>query len=852
MVAVRDQELTDARRQDVRLEAAAVNSFLPRGYDRDAEMQAKGFLKVVHETCLRFSDETPPEGVVGIPKNVSREEEAAQRGLTVTVVQALRKEAFLAAVGAISEECKKNARWLYSQLGYPADLVFLFHPDTSMTVDVLKGVLGLPGSAKLRRDVAEGVCKKIAGSDPEAWHNAQDVRRMVSIMEKIAPATPFTHPPAPTSSANGRLRVAKVFMLLSRQKDVCGKKSGAAELGLLPLWCNYVECVCNDQAWIGTPYAWNPSLLAAGKHSIVYAALTSGTWQPGPASALPKRAAAPSDEGRPEKRLRGVELEAPSSSSAAPPPPAVPAQAEEPSGGRNTPWSKKYAYFAKHLQEKYPDFKLDDTFSEEAWPELAKNGKDSKITGSCRRCGAPNGGSISNIMGKQGLAKCKTSACRTVVVEAAAVPIEVDAEEEEQVTPRPKLNHNSNYDEIVEFFKIHHPSVRLAAKLSTRVGWDESIVSQTSMIEVTCTLCNRVCQCSSQNILFNGQGFCRPCKVLARGWEDAARVYRHAAAVISNPHMAQEGSGQRHLHVDVECLNADCGWKGKQSVRYHKLLHKKNPAAIISPCKRCNQVVPWKGEAGYKNILSVLERFKETRFYKMVLDLPQWVELVQNLNTKIPICCALCDEVREVRISSIQQGGSVGCGCLRSSVAFEAELRKLLRGADVTSEVKVKQTTGTFDFAVLIEEDADAHRSAYLRVCHELDLQPAATTPRIVFELDGRQHFSLIIYGDRNEEIGKRDLFKDLYACKENITVVRMQQASVWQEGSQWKEYLKSAVMYALSNPGGRVVCEDAPNYIETSEYVRFREGTALSEVTRDAALQYGAIREYHPEKPAQ
>ena len=105
---------------------------------------------------------------------------------------------------------------------------------------------------------------------------------------------------------------------------------------------------------------------------------------------------------------------------------------------------------------------------------------------------------------------------------------------------------------------------------------------------------------------------------------------------------------------------------------------------------------------------------------------------------------------------------------------------------------------------------------------------PVPQIPRIAFELDGRQHFSLVIYGDRNEEIGRRDFDKDLTACEAGITAIRLQQHSLWQEAAasarqhlapspqppSRKEYLGSALAYALQLPGGRIIYEDAPNYV--------------------------------------
>lgn len=557
--------------------------------------------------------------------------------------------------------------------------------------------------------------------------------------------------------------------------------------------------------------------------------------------------------GRPAADVVADEDEAVDAAATTPPP------AKRPRGGQCQPWSQRRSEFLALIGDKYPHFSLDEAFAEEAWPDLVK-GKDSRITGKCARCAVAVSASIAHIMGKQGLPKCKTESCRHATQAAAPAENVAVARGEEgggwqadDSEPRPKLNHNSDFKVVMDFFATYHPTVRLAARLRCHAGWESSIVSQASVIEATCTLCGAERACAAQNILFNGQGFCRPCKILTSGLEDAMRLYRHANVAISNPHMAAESAkSQRYLHVDLECLNRGCGWKGVQSVRYHKVLRNRDPTLIINPCKKCNDVLPWKGEAGFGAFLQILEHYKETRFYTSAITLSQWLQRVENQNSLVRIRCVLCDETRDVRLSNFQQGGSVGCGCLRSAVAFEAELTRLLPHARVRAEVSLKDATGTFDFVMLRD------RAEYLQTCHDFGVGAAQEIPLIAFELDGPQHFSLVIYGYPNEEIGKRDFCKDLTSCEAGVTLIRLQQRSLWREAassarlhldppspSSWKEYLRSALAFALQRPGGRIICEDAPNYVDDrgSAYARLREGTALAGVVRDPALGQGVIR---------
>jgi ribosomal protein S26 len=287
----------------------------------------------------------------------------------------------------------------------------------------------------------------------------------------------------------------------------------------------------------------------------------------------------------------------------------------------------------------------------------------------------------------------------------------------------------------------------------------------------------------------------------------------------------------------------DCGWKGTLCTRAYAGILKKNPQAKIVPCKKCNNVEPWRSAAGFQNFLRVLEFYQETRYYKAAITLEEWLQKVVNLKSKVPVQCAICDEIREVRISNIQQGASVGCGCFRSSYALEAELAKIIPSVIVRREVKLHGGL-KMDFAYFFEGNSVINQEQYQKACHDLRVVPQTQPVKIGIELDGRQHFSGIIFSEHNEQIGLRDLKKDAIACESNVSLIRLQQTSVWENVPYWKDFLREALTYAVSHSGGRVLCEDVANYTESGQYASMRSSGKLSTLRRSEKLPHGVIRE--------
>jgi hypothetical protein len=841
MLEVRDVEVMNARREAVRAAAISSNDFLPAGFDREAAMHAQGFLEVVHAHCLRYSKEQAPSGLLGLRK-------PPRTGYSD---QLQRKREAEALIQSVTTEERLELNWLYS-LGFPADLIFLFYPRPSLKYEILAGVLqNLDG--KVRRSNCEGRLLTLSGLSAEDWLSDAEIVHMVSVMAKVQSPAPTDNLSRESYAIN---RLAKVFMSLSRQGEVSKRKMSSCEEGTLPLWRNFVGARCAGASWIGSQWGWNP-LIVSEKSRIrqAYASLQAADDTFAVRNA--KRELELQEEVR-QVRTRIAEQQDPLSSAAkqTSTPHAALTSTDSTTAfadpmttivarGGNHPWSKRRDDFLQILSSKYPNFELDISFDEDGWSVHVK-GKDSRVSGICKVCKTANSATVSHIIGTQGLPKCKGQLCRDLDLKGPHQNPEIESieDEEEYEELKPKLNHHSDFDDVMSFMEKYHPHIRLRGNLMTRSGWEEAIKSQDSAIDVTCLLCGENRKSSSQNILYNGQGFCTFCTRLQTGYKKALAVL-DGLVRLSNPHMRSQadGPGQRYCHVDVECMIKDCGWKGTLCTRAYAGILKKNPQAKIVPCKKCNNVEPWRSAAGFQNFLRVLEFYQETRYYKAAITLEEWLQKVVNLKSKVPVQCAICDEIREVRISNIQQGASVGCGCFRSSYALEAELAKIIPSVIVRREVKLHGGL-KMDFAYFFEGNSVINQEQYQKACHDLRVVPQTQPVKIGIELDGRQHFSGIIFSEHNEQIGLRDLKKDAIACESNVSLIRLQQTSVWENVPYWKDFLREALTYAVSHSGGRVLCEDVANYTESGQYASMRSSGKLSTLRRSEKLPHGVIRE--------
>ena len=179
---------------------------------------------------------------------------------------------------------------------------------------------------------------------------------------------------------------------------------------------------------------------------------------------------------------------------------------------------------------------------------------------------------------------------------------------------------------------------------------------------------------------------------------------------------------------------------------------------------------------------------------------------------------------------------------MRSSYALEAELLKILPSVEVQREVKIQGGLAV-DFSCFSTENEEMNQTHYQKACQALNVTPSDPRTKIGIELDGRQHFTWVIFSEPNEQIGVRDYNKDIAACESGITLIRVQQESIWGNAPHWKEFLRAALFHALSDPGGRIICEDCPNYTTSGNYAAMRSSGPLSKIDRSEIVPYGIIR---------
>ncbi|CAE8591835.1 unnamed protein product [Polarella glacialis] len=174
-----------------------------------------------------------------------------------------------------------------------------------------------------------------------------------------------------------------------------------------------------------------------------------------------------------------------------------------------------------------------------------------------------------------------------------------------------------------------------------------------------------------------------------------------------------------------------------------------------------------------------------------------WQENVRGSTCKLDVTCNDCSQrAIQTSIGSMKFGSGFGCICRKKT---EAKLLRWLQerfGQDtVTTQVLgcVNPETGRnlpFDFGLYGES--------------------------VLIELDGDiGHFGQGWGGNSDDDGGVpvRDLLKERWAILAGRTVIRLLQADVYRNTSEWQVFLSNAVEAARADPRSQVVTQDSPKY---------------------------------------
>jgi hypothetical protein len=301
------------------------------------------------------------------------------------------------------------------------------------------------------------------------------------------------------------------------------------------------------------------------------------------------------------------------------------------------------------------------------------------------------------------------------------------------------------------------------------------------------------------------------------------QLLRHEDPVIM---MDQDGHGQvmwgkqRYATVITRCQT--CNRKCHMQIRAIADGH-----AIAC---WCNDVGIWQGDEGYLWMIRIIRRRQHICRYKAAFTLQWWRENVMNHNTKIPMACTVCKEVRHIRLSSIQSGNGVGCACTQRGAQ---QLRDFLQAefldVPLRPEPRVCQNPAT---------------GKWLAADFVLEFPEAM----IFVELDGQQHFSCQYDGHEDLDYATRDLTKELEVCNKGYVMIRLTQDSLWRGNVPWQDFLRTAVatVRSTNGPRGCIIHQSMPCYLDQGFYASAHQASALAVVHILETVPLGRMRFLH------
>ena len=463
-------------------------------------------------------------------------------------------------------------------------------------------------------------------------------------------------------------------------------------------------------------------------------------------------------------------------------------------GGQCAPWSERRQEAMSKLEHLFPTVVFNrEYYDETKWRRFVQ-GKNSKVMGQCQQCQTNVCASLHNLLTSgQGFKNCR---CNPLAkdhitqerrldrrIEPAGRPrisTAIDAEQREAggATTSPRAaaldsddvndaNASSapaeravmrglqgswalRFNDFQQLMGERFSHIQLDDRFAREELWASSLGKTPTMAKITGT-CG-VCGVPVSALLLN------LVKAQYQGFGTAAGVpcKCHIKAVAFNKARLRLPDHQKLLRIELQettnrkkvqnCSFAvthcsQCGMQCRTQVKV--LLSTRGPAC------QCSNMASWAGEDGYTRMMSLLSKHADTRHYEAAFDMKWWMTNVMSANTQVPLRCTICSQtVRNIRISNIQQGTSVGCNCqLHGQSSLAAFLVELFPQAPARQEVPVVRNPATGrelrgDFALLKTiETRDAELS---HICDVLELDSeSAHVKHIVLELDGDAHFYL-------------------------------------------------------------------------------------------------------------
>ena len=525
-------------------------------------------------------------------------------------------------------------------------------------------------------------------------------------------------------------------------------------------------------------------------------------------------------------------------------------------GGQHASVSARQEEILGALRSRFPTVEWDDKFNDAAkWRELVTSSAV-PITGKCGACGVNvTVTSKSQLTNNAGLTGCKcnapkkeTKASKKRKKEDTEVPQDpreqtpslassssMDPTTPQEVASREEVPAmrgsgpwKKRFEEATAEITRRFPNVELDEKFRTKEGWAKAL-GESVLLTGKCTGCDvPMGPTSIYNLLkTDGQGFGTShkkqcvCAVLASAKERAAKLLLKCYVILRMELKEEDwGDAQNNAYVHTKCT--EC--QRESCTRGHSLGRDHQPACW------CSNTAPWRDEQGFEHFCAIVDKFKDTRFYEAAFDKDWWMQNVTNCKSKIPMRCTLCNESRDILITSIQQGNGGGCACARQGqLVLKNFLHETFPRLDLACECEAGYSPKTdrmlrFDFGLLLDSGKMAEQLRHICAVLEIGTIPSSTP--IYIELDGDHHFSGKYDHHDKSNCAYNDHIKESTAVDEEKRVIRITWRSImWHSpsGPSWKSYMLDALRWVLTHPGGCVLHPDLPCYTtwEESAYVK-------------------------------
>jgi len=194
----------------------------------------------------------------------------------------------------------------------------------------------------------------------------------------------------------------------------------------------------------------------------------------------------------------------------------------------------------------------------------------------------------------------------------------------------------------------------------------------------------------------------------------------------------------------------------------------------------CNGQASWASEQGRLRLLSIC---KESGVAPgELLKSSTWYSAnVSGKASVVPLYCGACGTLTtNTTIDNFVCRGNPGCHCYHKTEALVAQFAESL-AVGMEFKRNVDLNIGLSPLGGRMPYDIVGY---------------VAGQPRVIIEVDGRQHFELLPSWNNSNTI-KNDLIKERNATSSGIPMIRLHQPSVWGDKLEWKPFVAYSLKQA-------------------------------------------------------